>query len=57
LIGDRPDLPRSKWAVYLSPLMEEGIRGREDKRELLRRFLRLKTQSRFPTFVYLIQRL
>ena len=57
LIGDRPDLPRSKGAVYLSPLMEEGMRGREDKRELLRRFSRLKTQSRFPTFVYLIQRL
>ena len=57
LIGNRPDLPRSKGAVYLSPLMEEGMRDREDKRELLRRFLRLKTQSRFPTFVYLIQRL
>jgi radical SAM superfamily enzyme YgiQ (UPF0313 family) len=57
LIGGRLDLSRNKGAVYLSPLMEEGMRDKEDKRELLRRFLRLKTQSRFPTFIYLIQRL
>jgi len=57
LIGDRPDLSRNKGAVYLSPLMEEGMRDKEDKRELLRRFLRLKTQSRLPTLIYLIQRL
>jgi len=57
LIGDRPTLSGSKGAVYLSPLTEEGMRNREDKRELLRGFLRLKTQSRFPTFIYLIQRL
>jgi hypothetical protein len=46
-----------KGAVYLSPLMEEGMRDKENKRELLRRFLKLKTQSRLPTFIYLIQRL
>ncbi len=57
LIGDRLDLSRNKGAVYLSPLMEESMRDKEGKRELLRRFLKLKTQSRFPTFVYLIQRL
>jgi hypothetical protein len=57
LIGERPNRSSNKGAVYLSPLMEEGARDKEDKRELLRRFLRLKTQSRFPTFVYLIQRL
>lgn len=57
LIGDRPDPSRNKGAIYLSPLMEEGMRGKEDKRELLRRFLRLKIESRLPTFIYLIQRL
>jgi radical SAM superfamily enzyme YgiQ (UPF0313 family) len=57
LIGDRPDPSRNKGAVYLSPLMEEGMRNKEDKRELLRRFLRLKIESRLPTFIYLIQRL
>jgi hypothetical protein len=57
LTRDRPDLPRNKGAVYLSPLMEEGMRDKEGKRELLRRFLKLKTQSRLPAFIYLIQRL
>jgi hypothetical protein len=47
----------NKGAIYLSPLMEEGLRDREGKRELLRRFLKLKAQSRLPTFIYLIQRL
>jgi hypothetical protein len=46
-----------KGVVYLSPLMEEGLRDKESRRELLRRFLKLKTQSRLPTFIYLIQRL
>ena len=49
--------PYDKGAVYLSPLMEEGMRDKESKRELLRDFLKLKTQSRLPTFIYLIQRL
>ena len=57
LIGDRPNPSRNKGAVYLSPLVEDGMRDKEDKRELLRRFLRLKTQSCLPTFIYLIQRL
>ncbi len=57
LLGDRPNLCRNKGAVYLSPLMEERIREKEDKRELLRRFLKLKTQSRLPLYLYLIQRL
>jgi hypothetical protein len=47
----------NKGALYLSPLMEEGMREKESKRKLLRRFLKLKTQSRLPTFIYLIQRL
>lgn len=57
LTRDRSDLPRNKGAVYLSPLMEEGVRDKEGKGELLRKFLKLKTQSRLPAFIYLIQRL
>jgi radical SAM superfamily enzyme YgiQ (UPF0313 family) len=57
LIGDRTKLPHDKGHVYLSPLMEEELRGKAEKRKLLRRFLKLKTQSRLPMFIYLIQRL
>jgi len=57
LTQDRLNPPRNKGAVYLSPLMDEGVRDKESKRELLRRFLKLKTQSRLPAFIYLIQRL
>jgi hypothetical protein len=57
LTRDRLNLSPNKGAIYLSPLMEEGMRDKESKRELLKRFLKLKTQSRLPTFVYLIQRL
>jgi Radical SAM superfamily len=57
LTRDRLNPSRNKGAVYLSPLMDEGMRDRESKRELLRRFLKLKTQSRLPAFIYLIQRL
>ena len=57
LIGDRPNVPSNKGAVYLSPLMEEGMRDKESKRKLMRRFLKLKSQSRLPMFIYLIQRL
>jgi len=57
LTRDRLNLSRNKGAIYLSPLMEEGMRDKESKRELLRGFLRLKTLSRLPTFIYLIQKL
>jgi len=57
LTTDKSDLSRNKGAVYLSPLMEERMRDKDGKRELLRRFLKLKTQSRLPTFIYLIQKL
>jgi hypothetical protein len=57
LTRDRLNLSPNKGAVYLSPLMDEGMRDKESKRELLRGFLRLKTLSRLPTFIYLIQRL
>jgi len=57
LTRNRLNFSRSKGAVYLSPLMEEGMGDKESKRELLRRFLKLKTHSRLPTFIYLIQKL
>ena len=57
LTRDRLDLIGNKGAIYLSPLVCEGMRDKESKRELLRRFLKLKTESRLPTFIYLIQRL
>ena len=57
LIGDRPNLSRNKGAFYLSPLMEERMRSKEEKRELLRGFFKLKTQSHLPLYIYLIQRL
>jgi hypothetical protein len=57
LIGDRPNISPNKGAVYLSPLMEEGMRDKEDKRKLLKGFLKLKAQSHLPMFIYLIQRL
>jgi len=42
----------SKGAVYLSPLI-----GSHTKGELLRQFYRVKTRSRLPVYIYLIQRL
>jgi hypothetical protein len=57
LTRNRPNLMANKGALYLSPFMEEGMGEKKSKRELLRRFLRLKTESRLPTFIYLIQRL
>jgi hypothetical protein len=57
LTRNRLNLLGNKGAVYLSPLVDERMREKESKRELLRRFLKLKTESRLPTFIYLIQRL
>jgi len=57
LTRNRLNLIGNKGGVYLSPLVDERMREKESKRELLRRFLKLKTESRLPTFIYLIQRL
>jgi hypothetical protein len=57
LTRNRLNFSRNKGAVYLSPLLEEGMRDKGSKRDLLKRFLKLKTQSRLPTFIYLIQKL
>lgn len=51
------NLISNKGAIYLSPLADERTREKESRRELLKRFLKLKTESRLPAFIYLIQRL
>jgi radical SAM superfamily enzyme YgiQ (UPF0313 family) len=57
LTRNRSNLMGNKGALYLSPLVDEGMGEKKSKRELLRKFLKLKTESRLPTFIYLIQRL
>jgi hypothetical protein len=57
LTRNRVSLIGNKGAVYLSPLVDGGIGDKKNKRELLRRFLKLKTESRLPAFIYLIQKL
>jgi hypothetical protein len=57
LTRHRSNLTGNKGALYLSPLVDEGMGENKSKRELLRKFLKLKTESRLPTFIYLIQRL
>ncbi|MDF1593010.1 MAG: radical SAM protein [Desulfobacterales bacterium] len=52
LVRNSLDRFYSKGAVYLSPLI-----GSNNKKELLRQFYRVKTMSRFPVYIYLIQRL
>lgn len=47
----------SKGAIYLSPLINGGNKDVETKRKMLRKFNEVKTLSRLPTFLYLIQRL
>jgi hypothetical protein len=57
LLRKQRDPSLSKGAIYLSPLMREGDRNKGIKRDLLRKFYKVKAQSPFPTFLYLIQRL
>ena len=57
LTRNRLDRFHNKGAIYLSPLINEGIKNVETKREMLRKFNQVKTLSRLPTFLYLIQRL
>ncbi|UCD82915.1 MAG: radical SAM protein [Desulfobacterales bacterium] len=52
LVRDRLDRFYSKGGIYLSPL-DTG----RNNRDLLRTFFELKSLSRLPTFLYLIQRL
>jgi hypothetical protein len=47
----------NKGCIYLSPLVDDGTKNGGSKREMLRRFKKVKAQSLLPTFIYLIQRL
>ena len=47
----------NKGSIYLSPLMDGEAKNGGRRRELLREFNKVKTRSRLPTFLYLIQRL
>ncbi len=57
LTRNRLDPLRAKGAIYLSPLVNEENLDDARRREILRRFRDLKTHSRLPTYLYLIQRL
>lgn len=52
LLGSVPGSPKHKGCVYLSPLLESTR-----KPGLLPAFRDIQSQSRLPTFIYLIQRL
>jgi hypothetical protein len=57
LTRNRLDPIRAKGAIYLSPVVNERSVDDARRREIMRRFHDLKTHSRLPTFLYLIQRL
>ncbi|HME44889.1 MAG TPA: radical SAM protein [Syntrophorhabdales bacterium] len=57
LTRNRLDPIRAKGAMYLSPVVDEQSVDDARRREIMRRFHDLKTHSRLPTFLYLIQRL
>jgi hypothetical protein len=57
LAGKKPDLPCGKGCLYLSPLVGGEVEDVRKRRELLRQFNKVKTRSRLPVYLYLIQRL
>jgi hypothetical protein len=57
LTREKLDCFYNKGAIYLSPLIDGKTKKRETKREMLKKFNEVKTLSRLPTFIYLIQRL
>ncbi len=59
LIRKSRDASGSRGTIYLSPLLRGGVGegDKQAKRELLRKFYKVKAQSPFPTYLYLIQRL
>ena len=57
LIRNSLDCYYGKGVVYLSPLMHASVRDHQERRALVRRFYEIKSLSRLPTFLYLIQRL
>ncbi len=52
LLGSVSDIPTGKGAIYLSPLA-----GHQKGDALLQSFFEIKNRSRFPVYIYLIQRL
>ena len=54
LLDRKLDRFYSKGAIYFSPLMNGR---RQEKRGIKRAFYKIKTRSRLPTFLYLIQKL
>ncbi len=51
------DRPLDKGTLYLSPLIDSRIQDDGRKREILREFRKVKTQSLLEAYLYLIQRL
>jgi len=56
LVCGKGDALPGKGALYLSPLILERP-GKRERRELLRKFYKIKARSPLPTYLYLIQRL
>ncbi len=57
LVRNKRSLSGGKGTLYLSPIIQEERGKKENPRELLRKFYKVKAQSSLPTFLYLIQRL
>jgi hypothetical protein len=57
LTGNRLRRSSVKGTIYLSPLTEEGSHKVGNRRQILGQFTEVKRLSRFPIFLYLIQRL
>ena len=56
-IRSQSDVLIRKGVIYLSPFVDGKRKGAGRRRAFLRRFNEVKTASRLPAFVYLIQRL
>lgn len=57
LVSQRSRHLPPKGGIYLSPILKNKDQNRAHRRQLLKTFHQIKTQSPFPTFLYLIQRL
>ena len=57
LTGHSSEQRSPKGCIYLSPLVEEKKPDRETRRKVLKIFQDLKTRTRFPVYLYLIQRM
>lgn len=57
LVQARTGFIRDKGTLYLSPMVQSENGKKRNKRDLLRKFYKVKAQSPLPTYLYLIQRL